>query len=118
MKTVVALFTGISLCIGSFACGEKLDTYSGEYDPLLITYWDDMKPLLDTNCVPCHASDLAAEHRNGAPPNVNFDTYEAASASALKAVSAIQKDTMPPDSVLSDEEKELFRKWVNDGMPE
>ena len=50
-----------------------------------------------TNCLDCHSSNLTGSARNGAPPSVNWDTYEATIPNAARAiVRAVNQMTMPP----------------------
>lgn len=71
-------------------------------------------------CTGCHASDLSGAARNSAPSSVNFDDYEAARASAARAVDAVQRGAMPPagsGSTLSDAEKQELYRWGLCGTP-
>lgn len=70
-------------------------------------------------CTGCHSSTLSRFQRLGAPSYVNFDTYDAAVASASRAVSQVQSGRMPPRGtapLTADEKNELFT-WVDCGTP-
>ncbi|TRW89934.1 c-type cytochrome [Candidatus Methylobacter oryzae] len=75
-----------------------------------------------TNCLDCHSSTLTGSARNGAPPSVNWDTYEAALPNAPRAiVRAVEQMTMPPAfsgvPALNDEQKAAMLAWQSAGFP-
>jgi uncharacterized membrane protein len=101
-------------------CGEEQDP-GGDDDVVVdagVTYTEHIKPILDGACISCHASYLAGADRNGAPEGVDFDTFEAASASGSAANTRIQAGTMPPSGALTSEQQAVFQKWVDEGFPE
>jgi uncharacterized membrane protein len=102
------------------SCGEKQDPFSGDSGVNEdVTYTKEIKPILDTNCTGCHASDKQGADRNGAPVGINFDTYADAKANATRANSRIQAGTMPPGgSALSVEDKAFFQTWLDKGLKE
>jgi len=74
-----------------------------------------------TNCLACHSSDLTGPARNGAPPSVNFDTYEVTQSNAERAVvRAVEEMSMPPlgDLLLNDEQREAMLAWQKAGFPQ
>lgn len=76
-----------------------------------------------TNCLSCHSSDKVGADRNGAPPEVNFDTYEATGPNAERAiVRAVDEMAMPPASsgipVLTEEQKTAMLAWQSAGFPQ
>jgi uncharacterized membrane protein len=83
-----------------------------------VTYESDIQLFLDRVCVRCHDSRKSLFERNGAPLGVDFDTYEGAVRNAVRANARIQEDTMPPGGgVVTDEERQEFQQWVDDGTP-
>jgi hypothetical protein len=75
-----------------------------------------------TNCLACHSSDKVGPDRNGAPANVNWDTYEAAQPNAEQAiVRAVEEESMPPDGSgipkLNEEQKAAMLAWQEAGFP-
>jgi uncharacterized membrane protein len=75
--------------------------------------YDDVTAF--TKCVACHDSKKTGAARVKAPANINFDTAEAALASADKAVSEVMKGDMPPrDSgvTLTDAERQQLYEWA------
>ena len=101
-------------------CGEKIDPVFGEYEPVDggVTYTEQIKPILDENCIRCHAEDKRGTDRNGAPTYINFDTYDEASASAVPGNATVQSGTMPPAGRLDRFDRGLFQQWVDEGAPE
>jgi len=76
-----------------------------------------------TNCLACHSSELTGPARNGAPSNINWDTYAAARPNADRAiVRAVELMTMPPDDSgipkLNEEQRAAMLAWQNAGFPE
>ena len=75
-----------------------------------------------TNCLLCHSSNLTGSARNGAPPSVNWDTYEATIPNASRAiVRAVEQMTMPPSfsglPLLNDTQKAAMLAWQSAGFP-
>ena len=89
MRCSAALLVLVSFAIG---CGEKQDP-AGDADFQIdcgVTYTEHVKPILDANCISCHASNLEGADRNGAPEGIDFDSYGAAKASGDEANTRIQ----------------------------
>jgi uncharacterized membrane protein len=55
-----------------------------------------------------------------APASINFDTYAAAKAEALKAVDEIESNSMPPagSPELTEEEISALKIWATCGTPQ
>ncbi len=100
-------------------CGEKQDPIGpdagidGE-----VSYGVHIMPILDANCVRCHASDKQGAARNGAPVGFDYDSYAGAVATADRANAQIQSGSMPVGGSLTVEEKGLFQAWLDQGTPE
>jgi hypothetical protein len=112
------------ICLCSFmiiaACGDKQDpvhVFDGDGSEV-VTYSSDIKPLLENNCLRCHSVSVSGSDRNGAPVDINFDTYDDIYSHADIANQRIQSGTMPPTGSLSDQEKALFQQWIADGKLE
>jgi hypothetical protein len=75
-----------------------------------------------TNCLDCHASNLTGPARNGAPADVNFDTYEATLKKAGRAiVRAVEEMSMPPADtkpLLNNAQRAAMIAWQSAGFPE
>ena len=107
------------LIIVAFGCGDKADPIRAVDDPgTIITYTNQIKAILDNNCIRCHDSDKQGAERNGAPLDVNLDTYENAVAVAERANTQIQAGNMPPAGGLPNDLRDLFQQWVNQGLEE
>lgn len=75
-----------------------------------------------TNCLFCHSSELTGSQRNGAPSNVNWDTFSAATARGDRAiVRAVNQMSMPPSfsgiPTLNQEQKEAILAWQQADFP-
>jgi len=72
-------------------------------------------------CTNCHSSENEGAERNGAPPSLNFDSYDGAAAAAPRIVDQVSMGSMPPAtsdfSLTADEERELL-VWAECGTPE
>ena len=76
-----------------------------------------------TNCLKCHSSELTGSKRNGAPADVNWDTYAAAKAKAGRAIQrAVYTKDMPPGSsglpILTSEQQAALLAWNSAGLPQ
>jgi len=103
------------------SCGEKIDPMSAVSDTGggQITYTEHIKPILDMNCIRCHTAANQGGDRNGAPPDVNLDTYNSTVEVGLRANARIQAGTMPPGTGgIPSDERALFQGWIDQGMPE
>ncbi len=84
-----------------------------------ITYTSHIKFILDQNCIRCHSTEKTGRQRNGAPSNVNWNTYAEAIKNADRGNNKIQAGAMPPNSDgLAQSDKDLFQKWIDDGKME
>lgn len=84
------------------------------------TYVDDVKAILDANCIRCHTHPAL----NGAPQSFRLDVYESdddvlgAFDKAEKISARTDAGTMPPGGVrLPDAEVDTLEAWFNDGAP-
>jgi len=103
-------------------CGEKIDALNPSDCPagVVPNYEQDIRPVVETLCTGCHSSTLAGAGRNGAPAGVNFDSYAAVSAAALKANTRLGNESMPPgsSSKASAAQKRTFACWIKGGLQE
>lgn len=82
-----------------------------------------LKQVFAPNCLNCHASDKVGADRYGAPPEVNFDTYEATLPNAESAiVRAVEEITMPPASsgipLLNERQTAAMLAWQERNYPQ
>lgn len=90
------------------------------------THYADVKAqLFDTDCNSCHSSSLSGGARNGAPMDVNFDTYAGASGwrtnnkqISIRANTRTQAGTMPPSGMVSTPLRALIQAWIDSGWPD
>jgi len=90
--------------------------------PANVTYWKDIKPMVDTKCVECHET--------GGVGGFSLANYDFAKSYATASMSAVEGKRMPPwppdptcrefkgQRVLDDIQRQLFRAWVDAGTPE
>lgn len=116
MRSVAPCVVALACLVG---CGEKQDPGGGGSSGSgSVTYSEDVAPIFDANCIGCHAAYREGAERNGAPVDVNFDTYEGAEESGERANTRVQAGSMPPPGPLSAEDKETFQAWADEGFPE
>ncbi len=116
------IFTvGIFVIIGTGGSGDKDDPGTdsdNDGTTESVSYISDIKTILDTNCILCHAESKTGSDRNGAPTTINLDTYENVISSATLANTRIQAGTMPPSGGLSETDKKTVQSWIDAGTPE
>lgn len=98
------------------------DTAVGETSAAAVTYWGDVKPIVDTMCGDCH-------NEAGVAP-FGLQTYEDVATYMDLSMVAIHEGTMPPwqpsdgcndyagDFSLSAEQIEVLERWFEDDVPE
>ena len=100
-----------SALLASAGCAEDIPD-----DP---TWNGEVELLLTANCGRCHGETTAP----GAPPDLRLDTYDDAFAfrERIRARAVDYEETgarqMPPDSYLSNDQKELLGIWIDNGAP-
>tara|TARA_R110002096_G_scaffold434832_1_gene658154 strand:- start:161427 stop:161783 length:357 start_codon:yes stop_codon:yes gene_type:complete len=100
---LAALFAG--------ACAEEIPD-----DP---TWNGEIEIMLTANCGRCHGETLAP----GVPPSMRLDIYEDAFEARFSILARsvnyeeIGVSQMPPDSYLSNEQKEILGIWIENGAP-
>ena len=105
---VVAMFALLAA-----ACGEDLpDVDCDTADPRPFA-----EVTLLVGCTGCHATTLGEGSRNGAPLGIDYDTYEAAVASAKVGVESVYAGRMPPVGA-PEPDKEIFYAWALCGQPQ
>ncbi len=120
----ILVLVGLSISLAIAGCGDKVDPLTAFDDPNgeedgPVTYMADIKSILDDYCIGCHSITKEGFERQGAPVGVDFDTYEDAADWADPANQRIQGGTMPPGGQgLSQEERALFQRWIDDGLLE
>lgn len=91
-------------------------------EPTTVTYYQDIKPILDAKCVACHAP--------GEVGPFSLTDYASASANAAASAAAVAQHVMPPwppnadcrdyegDRSLDDAQIAALARWVEFGVPE
>ncbi len=79
--------------------------------------WGDAQGYLRTWCLPCHSDTVAPEERQGAPDDVNFDTYAQVFAwrTAIEARATGPDADMPPVSGATSKATTRFAHWLECG---
>ncbi len=84
-----------------------------------ITYTSDIQPILAANCTRCHSTTLTGAARNGAPVDVNWNTYAAAVQAAPRGLLRMQAGTMPPTgNRVPAADITKFQQWIQAGTPQ
>ena len=77
----------------------------------VVDYQDMRKAVFEPVCLNCHDSNKSGAARNGAPSNVNWDTFEAARSNAARGNLRVQAGNMPPSGPLNASQKATFQEW-------
>jgi hypothetical protein len=114
----VALFAFVGVSTGCLIGGEQLEDHPCPPEGTPWTYESFGAPFLARNCERCHAAN--APERNGAPPNVTFDTHEDVQRwrDLIFANAADDNTAMPPgpdDPSLTD--RRALADWLACGAP-
>ncbi|MDP8225219.1 MAG: hypothetical protein P9L99_17800 [Candidatus Lernaella stagnicola] len=108
------------LAIVLFACGGGDDDDDDNDDAAAPTWENFAQGFFADYCTRCHSSELAGVDRVGAPPGVDFDTYDGAVADAADARErAGVGESMPPDATKPTQaERDRLTAWVDADTPE
>lgn len=79
-----------------------------------LTYDNFGHGFLNQYCNGCHSSIVPDDHREGAPPSVNFDTYEGVLtwADRVQARAVSDDASMPPGGGPGTEDRALLDEWI------
>lgn len=112
------IFVGGRFCVllslmGCAVGGADSDTTCDRLPPL--SYDNFGAGLLELHCTGCHGSLVPTERREGAPSNVNFDTYEGVLtwADRIEARAVPDGADMPPGGGPSADERALLGEWLD-----
>ncbi|MEX0289582.1 MAG: hypothetical protein AB3N14_10780 [Flavobacteriaceae bacterium] len=107
---------------GCYLCLSLLTSCVGSDDsrdmdmPDAVTYEDDIRTIVQSNCVMCHTNPPV----NGAPMPLNsYDALRNAveTRPLLIRINSIS-NPMPPTGLLPDAPRDLIQAWVDQGFPE
>ena len=108
--------------LGAKGDGKPTPTPESTGLPLNVTYWKDIRPVVDVKCVECHM--------DAGVGGFSLDSFDKAKSYATASMSAVEGKRMPPwppdptcrefkgQRVLTDLQRQLFRAWVDAGTPE
>jgi len=110
------LFMAIAFVFVSCTYDDENDLIPRD-DTKLITYEADIKPIMQSSCIGCHAN----PPRNGAPFSlVDFSQVRDRSGAILNAISRQTGSAraMPPSGRLPQSTIDLVDQWIQDGLQE
>lgn len=86
------------------------------------TFTNDVQPIAAAKCVTCHSDELSGPARNGAPPHLDFGSYDQIEPDRFAFADAITSGRMPPPGEpgtlpVSREERALVDAWRRCGFP-
>jgi len=90
---------------------DQIDMVDDTVDSELVTYTDDVAPILENYCTNCHGANTS---RSG----ISVHTYDLAVTYSNEIKSVIEVDYMPTGSPMLDEDKEVIYQWIEDGLVE
>ncbi|MFT7638666.1 MAG: hypothetical protein ACI9G1_000391 [Pirellulaceae bacterium] len=116
--------TSVFTAIGAFCILFAFETTTHAEEPLQFNR--DVRPILADKCFYCHGQDpskrkgeLRLDVRDAAVAAEAFVSGDAASSALIERITATDPELImpPPDSnrLLTAEQKELLRRWVNEG---
>lgn len=82
--------------------------------PAEILYSVDVAPIISNNCA------VSGCHVTGGTVSINFENIEELISVANNGtlyIEVIQDRTMPPNSAISNCDKEIIQKWIESGAP-
>jgi uncharacterized membrane protein len=110
-------FAAAALIALAFACGSDKPAPCSAPP----TFTRDVFPIVQMKCLPCHSSTKTGESRMGAPPGLDFDTYDATMPNQARFADAITSGLEPPMSVpqlaTTAEERDLVSDWRRCSYP-
>jgi uncharacterized membrane protein len=78
-----------------------------------LTYDNFGRGYMNQWCTGCHAARLRPYQRNGAPPDVNLDTFDDVMLHAERIqVRSVDSTTMPPTGTPSEAEVQALGEWL------
>jgi uncharacterized membrane protein len=118
-RRVINLLWVSALLIGG--CGESTTSDVCASAP---TFDRDIRPsLVEDKCINCHTTAKTGPERRGAPPDLNFDTYDTTLPNVDAFADAITSGRQPPPNLepplsTTAEERDLVSVWRQCGFPQ
>lgn len=113
-QTAIGTYTISVRAINAIGSTDFTDAFTITVEDIAnaVTFTNDIKPLVEIKCTPCHVD-------GGTKPN--WTVYETAKANASLIVTRTANGSMPLNGAnggLSQEQKDLFAQWLADGTLE
>ncbi|GAA4291494.1 hypothetical protein [Aestuariibaculum suncheonense] len=83
--------------------------------PNVVTYNDDIKTIIDNNCISCHGS---SPSQNAPMSLTTFSQVSNYIDGIIDRINRLGAGKMPVNGTLSTNEKNLIQKWKDDGLLE
>ena len=114
MKKIQLFTTILTMSFIISSCEYNVENEDMVIDPCEseVSYTNTIRPLLDTNCMPCHNGDGNTPF---APDLTNYNSVQSI-ASLIKDVT--QSGRMPKNGSLTEVEKDAIKCWVDNGALE
>lgn len=98
----------------ALGCGKELP----EVDCTMVTPQTYSQLAIISVCTGCHSSQLSGASRNGAPGDVDYDTFAEAKAGAEEGAAEVFGGDMPPGGGVNEADKQAFYEWALCGTPQ
>ena len=117
MKTIFIRILFAMIIVLSYSCSSDSEDTLMPLSQNKITYTQNVKPIIDSNCIVCHNNPPV----NGAP--FSLLTYGDVSSRASQVLTAISRQNgearaMPPSGRLSQSTIDIIDQWISDGLLE
>lgn len=92
------------------------DPDGGDPNPVALSYQDDIQPIIQGNCVVCHANPPT----NNAPMSLTSLALVKSAVENRGLLNRINSTTnpMPPDGLMPMSARQMIADWVDQGFPE
>jgi uncharacterized membrane protein len=110
----------LSACDGdkSGDTAEILPESLGQCDADSMVVWSEVEPIFQSHCTACHASELEASDRQGAPVGIDYDQAEHARLNSELTWQLIRTGQMPLQGTVPFEDAMMVWEWLSCGGPE
>ena len=102
----------VPFCFGEF------EHLTGECDADSMVVWSEVEPIFQSHCTACHASELEASDRQGAPVGIDYDQAEHARLNSELTWQLIRTGQMPLQGTVPFEDAMMVWEWLSCGGPE
>ncbi len=112
---LACLLLTASFALSSAACGEE-EIPAVDCATVAVPVFSDVAAF--ASCNGCHSSAVTGADRQGAPVNIDFDTYDSAVANIDKAMEEVAEGAMPPNGALATADADALYAWGQCGKPQ